>query len=213
MRRIAQVLRAGTMSLYWHVASKEHLIDLMLEELVGEIDVPDPSGDWQADLRAYALSHRASLLRHQWVIDYIGGRPALGPNTLRATERTLALLADLDLDAATELTIVQAVNTYVLGAVLREFQELRVQRDQERLLAELSSAGARVGADFAAWRARLESTGEFPRFLRIFTENIDPDAEETRDQRFEFGLDCLLRGIAVTADGAPPPEPATPPGT
>lgn len=210
MRRIAQVLRAGTMSLYWHVASKEHLIDLMLEALVAEIDVPAPSGDWQADLRACALSHRASLLRHEWVIDYIGWRPALGPNTLRTTERTLTLLAGLGLDAATELTVVQSVNTYVLGAVLREFQELRVQREQERLLAALSRTGAVLDADVAAWRARLESAGEFPRFLRILTENVDPDAEETRDQRFEFGLDCLLRGIAVTAGAGSRPATAMP---
>ena len=51
MRKIAQVLHAGTMSLYWHVANKEHLLDLMLDALMAEVDVPEPTGDWRADLQ------------------------------------------------------------------------------------------------------------------------------------------------------------------
>jgi hypothetical protein len=46
------------------------------------------------------------------------------------------------------------------------------------------------------WRARLEQSGRFPRLLGIFNEGIDPDAAETRDERFEFGLACVLDGIA-----------------
>ena len=34
-------------------------------------------------------------------------------------------------------------------------------------------------------------------FLRIMSDDLDPDAEETRDERFEFGLDCVLDGIAA----------------
>jgi len=29
----------------------------------------------------------------------------------------------------------------------------------------------------------------------MLDEGVDPDAAETRDERFEFGLDCLLDGI------------------
>ncbi len=193
MRRIAQVLRAGTMSLYWHVASKEHLIDLMLDTLVGEIAVPQPSGDWRADVRAYALSNRAALLRHRWVIDFIGSRPALGPNTLRSLEQVLALLDALRLDTATAVATFQAITTYISGAVLREFQELRVQREQERFAIDEQE----LGADIAAWHARLRSAGAFPHVVSLFEDGVDPDGAETRDQRFEFGLDCLLDGIEV----------------
>jgi AcrR family transcriptional regulator len=194
MRRIAQVLRAGTMSLYWHVAGKEHLLDLMLDALVGEIEVPAPSGNWRGDLRAYALSQRRSLLRHRWVTDYIGARAALGPNTLRAAEGSMALLDKLDLAAETTFNIVQAVNTYVLGAVLREFQELQVQREQAQ--GQLAGDGpAELRAAVADWAARLRSAGGFGHFLKIFDQGLDPDSAETRDQRFEFGLDCLLGGI------------------
>jgi len=52
-------------------------------------------------------------------------------------------------------------------------------------------------AGMAIWRQKLEATGQFDHFLRILNDNVDPDAEATRDQRFEFGLDCLLDGIAA----------------
>ena len=125
MRRIAQVLRAGTMSLYWHVANKEHLLDLMLDVLITEVSVPEPSGDWRADLRTLARNDRAMLLRHRWVMDFVGGRPPLGPNTLLNLDRSLALLDGLGLEIPTAMNILGTVQTYVMGAVLREMREMR----------------------------------------------------------------------------------------
>ena len=193
MRRIAQVLRAGTMSLYWHVANKEQLLDLMLDAWVGEISVPGPSGDWQADLRTLARSERASTLRHLWVMDFLGGRPPLGPTTLLHLDRSMALLDGLGLEVATVLDILMTVQTYVMGAVLREMREMRVQRDQEQsgvAMADLEPA-------LVAWRDKLAADGRFTRVVRFFDAGIDPDAAETRDERFEFGLECVIDGIAA----------------
>lgn len=193
MRKIAQVLRAGAMSLYWHLASKEHLLELMLDALNADVEVPDPTGDWQQDLRVQAHSQRRVLLQHKWVIDFLAARPPLGPNTLRNLDKSLAALDGLGLDTETAVNVLQTVNTYVLGAVLREIGELRTQREQEQWVM--------ADSDFAAklerWRAKLASTGLFDHFLRILSDQIDPDAEETRDARFEFGLDCMLDGIAA----------------
>jgi AcrR family transcriptional regulator len=197
MRKIAQVLRAGTMSLYWHVANKEHLLDLMLDALFTEVDVPDPSGDWQADLQAYARSTRAVLLRHRWVIDFIGGRPGMGPNTLRSIDRSIALLDQLPLDLATKLTILQSVTTYVTGAAVRELQELRAQRQHEQPGASPED----LQAEARAWQARLERAGGFDHFIQIFEQRIDPDAPGTRDDRFASGLNWLLDGIAAHVRG------------
>jgi len=193
MRRIAQVLRSGTMSLYWHVANKEHLLDLMLDTLIAEVRVPDPSGDWRADLQAVAREDRAMLLRHRWVMDFVGGRPPLGPNTMLNLDRSLAMLDGLDVDTALAFNILETVSTYVLGATLREMRETRVQRDQEQSgISQEEWAPLR-----AAWRDRLEADGRFTHVVRFLDEDIDPDAEETRDERFEFGLDSVLDGIAV----------------
>jgi AcrR family transcriptional regulator len=193
MRRIAQVLRAGTMSLYWHVANKEQLLDLMLDAVIADIKVPEPSGDWRADLQTLARNQRTALLRHKWIMGFLGGRPAMGPNTLLHLDRSLALLDGLGLDFATAVDILGVVQTYVMGAVLREMQEQRGQRDQEQFpIAPEDWEPARQ-----AWRDRLAADGRFPHVVKFLDENIDPDAEETRDERFEFGLDCFLDGIAA----------------
>jgi AcrR family transcriptional regulator len=193
MRRIARVLRAGTMSLYWHVANKEQLLDLMLDALIGEFNVPEPSGDWREDLRAQARGERATLLRHAWVMDFLGGRPPLGPNTLLHLDRQLAALDGLGLDVAAAMNILGTVQTYVMGSVLREMQEARVQRDQDQSGVTMDEwEPARI-----AWRNRLAADGRFTRVVRFLDADIDPDAEETRDERFEFGLDCVIDGIAA----------------
>jgi len=204
MRRIAQVLRSGTMSLYWHVANKEHLLDLMLDVLITEVEVPAPSGDWRADLRALARNNRAMLLRHRWAMDFVGGRPPLGPNTLLYLDRSLGLLDGFGLDIPTAMNILMTVLTYVMGASLREMREMRVQRDQEQARVD----PAEWEPARAAWRDRLAADGRFTRVVRFLDEGFDPDAEETRDERFEFGLDCVLDGIAarfpVLSGGAAP---------
>jgi AcrR family transcriptional regulator len=193
MRRIAQVLKSGTMSLYWHVASKDHLVNLMLDALTAEVGVPEPSGDWRSDLQAVARENRAMLLRHRWVMDFVGGRPPLGPNTMLNLDRSLAMLDGLGVGTALALNILETVSTYVLGATLREVREMRVQRDQEQSgISQEEWEPVR-----AAWRDRLDADGRFRHVVRFLDEDIDPDAEETRDRRFEFGLDCVLDGIAV----------------
>ncbi len=193
MRRIAQVLHAGAMSLYWHLASKEHLLELMLDELFAEIVVPEPTGDWSADLREQARSMRAVFLRHKWATDFIGARPALGPNTLRNLDKMLAILDGLAIDMATAMNILQTVGTYVSGAVIREFQEIRTQREEERYGADWPEFQGKL----SAWTRRLAETGMFDHFLKMLNDDVDPDAEDTRDERFEFGLDCVLEGIAA----------------
>lgn len=193
MRKIAQVLQAGAMSLYWHLASKEHLLELMLDAMLAEVAVPEPTGDWKADLRTQARSMREVLLRHTWVVDFIGARPPLSPNTLRSIDKMLASLDGLDLDTETAMNVLQTVNTYVSGAVLREFQEIRTQREQEQLLIAHEELLDKLGE----WRRRLAAAGKFEHFLRMLDDNVDPDAESTRQERFEFGLDCVLEGVAA----------------
>lgn len=196
MRRIAQVLCSGTMSLYWHVANKEHLLDLMLDTLVGEIAIAERPADWRSFLQAAARENRAMLLRHRWVMDFIGGRPPLGPNAILNVERMLAALETLRVDTATAMNILGTVSTYVMGAVLRELRELRAQQD----LAQSGFDQAGAAAGMAEWHERLKADGRFSHFLRIIEDNVDPDAAETRDERFEFGLDCVLDGIAMQVE-------------
>jgi AcrR family transcriptional regulator len=195
MRRIAQALRAGTMSLYWHVASKEQLLDLMRDMVMGEVTVTDRSGDWRTDLRSLAVSLRAMMHRHPWLIDFVGGRPPLGPHTLQGLEQALALLAGLRLEPVACFDILTAVQTYVSGVVLREVQEIRARQAEDAAAAGTDTADVMQGR--TGWRDRLADSGLFPHLVAFLDEGIDPDRPETMDERFAFGLDCLLDGIAT----------------
>jgi AcrR family transcriptional regulator len=216
MRRIARELGAGTMSLYWHVASKEELLDLMTDSVLGEQQAPEPSGDWRADLRALARNARSAFHRHRWAMDFMVGRPPVGPKALQNVERALGSLDGLGLDKATAMNMVLTVATYALGAVLREVQEANGERYLEQRFAGVTDQERE--AMTREFVARIGATGRYPHMTALIEAGIDPDAPETRDARFEFGLDCLLDGIATRLPSQPsrlprpPADPAIPRG-
>ena len=196
MRRIAREVGAGVMSLYWYVASKEELLDLMLDAIEAEIEVPEPTGDWRADLGAFAHRTRAALRRHQWAVEFIGTRPPSGPNDVRNLERLLSLLDGIGVDDyQVVMGIFMTVATFVIGAVIREAQEVRFQAEQERV--EASMTPEEVQAEHERFRSWFESSGQYPHIARLMEAGIDPDDPNTRDERFQFSLDCVLDGIAA----------------
>jgi AcrR family transcriptional regulator len=195
MRRIARELSAGAMSLYWYVASKEELLDLMLDAIEAEIEVPEPSGDWRADLGAFAHRTRAALSRHMWAIEFIGTRPPSGPNDVRNLERLLSLLDATGVDDFRVIMgVFMTVATFVIGAVMREAQELRFQREQERVQGNLTEA--ELQAEHERYYAWFKNSGHYPHITRLMESGIDPDDPDTREERFQFSLDCVLDGIA-----------------
>src|ERR1700744_4948805 len=93
MRRVADVLNTGPASLYWHVGNKDGLLDLIFDEIIGEMDVPAPQGDrWKEQLKEIALSQRATILRHRDLVAISMGRIPMGPHALRYTERVVGVL-------------------------------------------------------------------------------------------------------------------------
>jgi AcrR family transcriptional regulator len=196
MRRIARELNAGAMSLYWYVGSKEELLDLMLDSIEAEIEVPEPSGDWRADLGAFAHRTRAAMSRHRWAMEFIGSRPPSRPNDVRNLERLLGMLDGTGVDDARVIMgIFMTVATFVIGAVMREAQEIRFQREQEH--AEANLTDEEIRAERERYRKWFEASGRYPRITRLMESGIDPDDPATRDERFQFSLDCVLDGIAA----------------
>jgi AcrR family transcriptional regulator len=93
MRRLADELGTGAASLYWHVGSKDGLLDLVLDEIIGEGKVPDPEpGQWQEQIKEIAREQRRASLRHPYIVRISIGRIPMGPNALRYSERILAIL-------------------------------------------------------------------------------------------------------------------------
>ena len=87
MRKLGARLNAGATSLYRHVATKDELMELAVDEVFGEIAVP-PAGspDWRAAVAEAARSFRATALRHPWLASVLGqagpGLPGPQPHVL-----------------------------------------------------------------------------------------------------------------------------------
>ncbi|HEX3311033.1 MAG TPA: TetR/AcrR family transcriptional regulator C-terminal domain-containing protein, partial [Streptosporangiaceae bacterium] len=93
MRRLGDELEAGAASLYWHVGSKDGLLDLVLDEIIGEQQVPDPDpARWQEQLTEVARMMRRASLRHPYVVRISIGRIPMGPNALVYSDRVLGIL-------------------------------------------------------------------------------------------------------------------------
>lgn len=185
MRRIARELKVSAMSLYWHVASKEDLLALMIDAVEGEIEIAAPSGDWRADVTSTACQYRRVLLEHGWMTAFIGGRRSLGPNELLHIEHSLATLEHLGLSIREAFNVLMAIETYYLGFALREQQELTMERARDRM-------GAReLSAIISSEAARLRAADQYPHLATLFEEG----RLLTRDERFEYGLARLLDGI------------------
>jgi AcrR family transcriptional regulator len=90
MRKLAEELGVEAMSLYYHVANKEALLDGMADAIVGEIeqavggfDVPSNGVDWKAAIRRRILAAREVMLRHPWAPGVIETRTTVSPAMMR----------------------------------------------------------------------------------------------------------------------------------
>ncbi|MEV0081324.1 TetR/AcrR family transcriptional regulator [Saccharopolyspora sp. NPDC050642] len=187
MRRIAAEMGSGTTSLYRHITNKDELLELMIDAVHGEMPLPEGHGeDWLAELAACARTVRAGLLEHPWLAQQAARRPALGPNVIRRGDHTLGVVGRATDDATQAGMVVDAVSTFVLGSVAAELAELETRRTTGMTVDEWRNA---VGV----YVRQVVESGEFPHFNRGILESGDPDP----DARFEFGLGCLLAGIAA----------------
>lgn len=190
LRKVAGALGAGPMRLYGYLSTKEELLDLMVDEVYGEM-VEDGAGygpDWRSTLRELAHRLRAAALRHEWFVELFGGRPHLGPHALAHLETRLAALDGApgftDIDAV--LRAVSAVQAYSFGAIRAEIAERATERA--------------TGQDEAGWQAassaylrRVLATGRFPTLEKVVVQarHTDPGTG------FDAGLDLVLDGIAA----------------
>ncbi|MFC5183505.1 TetR/AcrR family transcriptional regulator [Actinomadura harenae] len=191
MRKLGTRLNAGATSMYTHVANKDELLELVVDEVYGEIELPAPGdpADWQAAVSRCMHGVRAAFLRHPWAVSVLGetGLAYLGPNVLRLMEGLLAVLEDGGLEPAAAEQAVHTVIAYVVGVATSESATLRTL--------------ARSGRTQEEWAAGLlpaaeEATRAYPRLHRIYAARGDQDVRAVRDDDFTVGLECVLQGIA-----------------
>jgi len=188
IRAVAGRLGTGVMSLYSYVPDKQTLVYDMVEEVSGEISLPEPSGDWRADTHLLAGEQRALLRRHPWLIEATSHLQPLGPGTLAVLEFALGALEPAGLPAAARLETFALVNGFVIAMVRTEL------------------AAAPDPAQAAAQVARLQdllATGQYPRFAAALAEggpaSADPASADPAAQ-FDRILDRILDGLIGLAE-------------
>lgn len=186
IRRVAALLEARPMTLYRYIGSKEDLLDLMFDELVGQV-MPDPPGiegdppppdDWRGALVSFASRKRRLCLTHPWVITLYGRRPLVGPHTLELLERSVVALRPLTTSVTKAVRVVNAIDDYTMGHVSREL-----------------TFGAEVTAEWQAamrpYLCGLADSGRFPTLADL----LRTPAVDDNDETFALGLTWLLDGI------------------
>jgi AcrR family transcriptional regulator len=191
IRRVADELGVGAMTLYRYVPGKAELLDVMLDTVYGQLPRRVVEGDWRAQLDEVARENRQLYLNHPWLLQVAVSRPPLGPNVMAKYEYELSALegiglSDVEMDAAVAL-----VNGYVHGAV--------------RSAVEARQVILRSGiTDKEWWLAheplldKIGDTKKFPLASRVGTTvGQEFDAPYDSEHGFEFGLARVLDGIAT----------------
>lgn len=188
MRRLADRLGVATMALYRYVAGKADIFELMIDAVFGEVTVAEATR-WRAVAEEYARQGRAAGLRHSWLTGLMSRVPAaFTPHLLAHTEHALASIGDLGLDADTMMAVFGTVSAFVRGAVGAEAAEREVMLTGGRTSPE------DLRRAYPAHVRRVVESGRYPTLARSIMEG-----SETGDHawRFEFGLGCVLDGIAA----------------
>src|SRR5580693_3163048 len=189
MRKLGARLNAGATSLYRHVANRDELMELALDEVAAEITVPPIEGQgWRAAATATAGSFRAAALRHPWLASVLGqaGLAYLGPNLMSVSERLAALFITAGFPDPSGA--IDALLSYVIGMSTTE--------------AAWLTTVARSGETEAAFVARLlpaarQAAAGYDHLAEAYTAPPEADPARVRDVKFANGLDIVLDGLAT----------------
>jgi AcrR family transcriptional regulator len=194
MRRVAAGLGMATMSLYNYVPSKEHLVQLMIDQVSGEYRYADsPPGHAPADRRAAILDlarqGRDITRRHPWLPRVMQRPPVFGPAALRYVEHFLGLLSGSDLDTGAKMEILGMVNGFAIsyGGVQAAQAEERARTG----VTEEEQAAVQVSTLVAA-----AASGRYPYLATALAGPPPPprDSDEIFDR-------CIVRLIDGTLGG------------
>ena len=178
MRRLAERLDAGAMSLYWYFSTKDDLLRAAADAVIAEAALDDLPGAWPDALRTLMREVRGVLRAHPWAIQIITQSSRLGPNSFRLLASVIEVLTRAGIPTERLDGAVTLVFAYMLGATIGE----------QLWLATIRTDGSDLQPDSAA------SEG-YPALADLFRASSAIDAE----QRLEQGIAAVIAGIRATA--------------
>lgn len=179
MRKVADALNTGAMSLYNHVSGKDDMLVGMVERVASEIQLPASGEDWKAMLRAGASAAHVVLLRHPWAcMEWSRRMP--GPHRLRYMDWILGVLTEAGFSSDLVYHGYHAVLMHVVGFTLQELAYAEVLGEDVK----------QVASEFLKGPAAA-----YPHLA----EHIQAHLHDTHEDEFEFVLNLILDGLECAA--------------
>jgi AcrR family transcriptional regulator len=186
MRRIAAELGIGTMSLYNYVPTKDHLVQLMIDQTAAEYVYPSaPPDGRRAAIADLARQGRDLVQRHHWLPAVLHRPPVMGPNALRYVDYLLGLLAGTELDTREKMELIALINGFAL--MCGGFQAALAEERARTGVTAREQAAAPVAILVAAG-----ASGRYPNLAAALTAPATPPPDDS--DVFESYLMRLIDG-------------------
>jgi AcrR family transcriptional regulator len=198
MRKLADELGAGAMSLYYYVPNKEELLDGMVDIVFSEIELPSTDGDWKSAMRRRAISTREVLNRHRWAVGLMESRATPGPASLRLHDAVLGCLREGGFSIEMTIQAYSVQDAYIYGFALQE-KSLPFENAEEG--AAVAEEQVRQFAELAEERQTAALAEEFPYLAEVVAGHVAKVGYDFT-AAFEYGLDLILDALEKRRDTA-----------
>lgn len=183
MRTLADLLGVAPMALYRHVASKDDLIDGMVDVVFTEIGVPAGGDDWRTSMRRRTVAVREALVRHPWAVGLLESRRTPGPANLRHHDAVIGRLRAAGFDVTETAHAYSLLDSYVYGFALTT--------------ANLPFEAAEQVGQVAGAMLSPFPVNEYPNLVEFLDDHVMKPGYDYESE-FEYGLDVILEALEQT---------------
>ncbi|WP_222598376.1 TetR/AcrR family transcriptional regulator [Lentzea tibetensis] len=189
MRRVAESLGVGTMSLYTYVPGKGELVDVMVDTVAGETGRAEEFDGWRAHLTYIARENLGMYRRHPWLMQVAPNRTVLGPQVAAKYDYELRAVDGIGL---TDVEMDSVVNL-VLGHVQNAARGLAGASQTERETGLTDQQWWDAAAPFLM---KVFDPGRYPLAARVGNAVGELHSSAySPEHAFEFGLERILDGV------------------
>jgi AcrR family transcriptional regulator len=180
MRKLAQRLGVEAMSLYYHVSSKDDILDGMIDIVVGEIELPGRGSDWKHAMRRRGISAHAAFARHPWSTALMESRTNPGPAALRYYDAVIGSLRGGGFSVPMAAHAFSVLDAYIYGFGLQEMS--------------LPFEGEEQAHDVAGDLLESFPVDEYPSLYELIVDHaLQPGYDYAAE--FEWGLALILDAL------------------
>ncbi len=179
MRRLGQALGVEAMAVYYHFASKDEVVDGIVDRVHAEIELPTGL-DWRTAMRLRGLSAREALSRHRWAPALMESRRNPGPASLRHHDTVIGCLLSAGFSMEMAAHAYSLLDSYIYGFAQQQ--------------ASLPFDTGVEAAAMAEEMVRNFPVDAYPNLAAMAFGHVMKPGYDYADE-FRFGLDLILDGL------------------